>query len=495
MKYYLRIEGVNLNNFVYDTQDLSTIRGSGLAILEAVNIFDSKTIDGFNLTKISTGASAGMFEFEVPNVSTFDQKAFCQAIRKELNSNGNVFRYATFVIDVLPFTDDLDSNFQLDREKVLAKNRWQQMQSPRFVFLPQNENKLVCEIDLISPAKNRKEPIKGENKFVSERVFQRREYGKTQKQIFVKNEIQEINKELKEEINKYFAYHLDSLTNNSAKGNLHHKMAVIYLDGNDFGKEQRTLDVEDLKNFDQLKTKFQREFLSSLVNKVISEEDWVDNDKQHYQMEILLWGGDEICLVVPAWKGWEVIEQFYHHRFEWNSKTLTHSIGIVFCHHNAPIRRVRKLAEDLAGLAKDKSRENNYFAYEILESFDHISKDLGEHRKSRCPQIEPININSMILDGNTIKEMYDDLIEIKTFFPKRKLTEIVINLLTKVENDSEKSERKIAVDSLIKSVEDSIGTENTTKLNCFVSHFGNNKYVALINALELWDYIEEAKHE
>lgn len=29
MKFYLRMEGVNLANFVYDTQDLSTIRGGG----------------------------------------------------------------------------------------------------------------------------------------------------------------------------------------------------------------------------------------------------------------------------------------------------------------------------------------------------------------------------------------------------------------------------------------------------------------------------------
>jgi len=36
-KYYLRMEGVNLNNFVYETQDLSTIRGSGLLLLKAVD--------------------------------------------------------------------------------------------------------------------------------------------------------------------------------------------------------------------------------------------------------------------------------------------------------------------------------------------------------------------------------------------------------------------------------------------------------------------------
>ena len=33
--FLLRMEGVNLSNFVFDTQDLSTIRGGGLLLLDA----------------------------------------------------------------------------------------------------------------------------------------------------------------------------------------------------------------------------------------------------------------------------------------------------------------------------------------------------------------------------------------------------------------------------------------------------------------------------
>jgi hypothetical protein len=68
----------------------------------------------------------------------------------------------------------------------------------------------------------------------------------------------------------------------------------------------------------------------------------------------------------------------------------------------------------------------------------------------------------------------------------------VINLLTEVESDLEKSERKTLIDKLIKSVEDSFGQENIKKLTSLITLFGNNKYVALINALELWDYIGES---
>ena len=37
MQYYLRVEGVNLAHFVYDTQDLSTVRGGSLLLLRAVD--------------------------------------------------------------------------------------------------------------------------------------------------------------------------------------------------------------------------------------------------------------------------------------------------------------------------------------------------------------------------------------------------------------------------------------------------------------------------
>ncbi len=59
-KYYLRIEGVNLSNFVYDTQDLSTIRGGGLILLDSID----KLKENFKgiLDPISTGASSGLFE-------------------------------------------------------------------------------------------------------------------------------------------------------------------------------------------------------------------------------------------------------------------------------------------------------------------------------------------------------------------------------------------------------------------------------------------------
>jgi hypothetical protein len=510
MKYYLRIEGVNLGNFVYDTQDLSTIRGSGLAILESVSYFDGKNILGFELKKISSGASAGLFEFEVSDNAKFNRDEFCNAVRSELNKEGKVFSYATFAIDVLPFTDNKEKTFQIDREKVLAKNRWQQMQSPRFVFSPFSKKdtdkfkRVSCDVDKIQHAVTTAK-FKGDKKEISNSVYYRRKYGFEKKQSFIAEEVTDYFD--KNKIKHNFAWDFDDLTfgkkdfynPDKDKGNLHHKMAVIYLDGNDFGKTQQSLEAKELGKFDKMKVEYQQKFLAGLMERVVSdrvgwqftgEDEKTGNYETIYQLEILLWGGDEICLVVPAWKGWEVVELFYNETKElkWDEKPLTHSVGIVFCHHNAPIRRIKKLAENLAGLAKDRSRKDNYFAYEILESFDHIGKDLFEHRKKRCPQIEPIDPKVMILDGNKISEITKEIKEVKKFFPRRKLTEIVFNLLDSFDDSTD--DRKNIVDDLIDTVKSGIGEENKKKLENFTELFDNG-YAAYIHALELWDYVEE----
>lgn len=487
-RYYLRIEGVNLNNFVYDTQDLNTIRGSGLAILESVSHLEETSINGIKLKKISTGASAGLFEFEVDENAAFDADAFCKSVEEALINKNKVFKFATFVIDVLPFTDRSVNNFLIDREKIIAKNRWRQMQSPRLAILPRNEGQNVCEVDSVNPAKADKENIKSKFVYVSESVFSRREYGKSRKDDFVKKELEQFNSSLETAETKFdltllndkkFARDFKLLSTNPAKPkNIQNKMAVIYLDGNNFGKTQKELGIEQLQKFDAAKTSFQRNWLARLVEKVATDSDWQSNTEKFLQMEILLWGGDEICLVVPAWKGWETVEEFFKYEFNWENKTLTHSLGVVFCHSNAPIRQIKNLASALVDLAKKKSRQQNNIAYEILESFDHISKDLEEHRKSRCPQNGLPNPKDLILDKNKISRISSELSAFKKEMPKNKLNKIVHALLTP-ENFQEALS---IIDDVKKELNFNIAN---------ISDVLNGEPTFWIHALALWDFIEE----
>ena len=42
MSYFLRVEGVNLGNFVNDTDDLATIRGGSLLLLESMTCVENE---------------------------------------------------------------------------------------------------------------------------------------------------------------------------------------------------------------------------------------------------------------------------------------------------------------------------------------------------------------------------------------------------------------------------------------------------------------------
>ena len=85
-EYYLRVEGVNLDNSVYDTNDISTIRGGGFQLLTAVENLAGL---GF-LEKISTGASKGLFIIK----NGQDPEAAVKEVKKKLwqeTGAGNLF--------------------------------------------------------------------------------------------------------------------------------------------------------------------------------------------------------------------------------------------------------------------------------------------------------------------------------------------------------------------------------------------------------------------
>src|SRR5439155_11793265 len=79
-EYLLRMEGVNLDSFVYDTQDLSTIRGGSLLLLGA-----ARSVAAWPRVKsISRGASAALVSFTVTNDA--DALAFRDEIRRRLQT-------------------------------------------------------------------------------------------------------------------------------------------------------------------------------------------------------------------------------------------------------------------------------------------------------------------------------------------------------------------------------------------------------------------------
>jgi hypothetical protein len=506
MYYYLRIAGVNLDAFINDTENLSTIRGSGLLLLRVMDTIQEQDLSA-KLEPITTGASEGIFRFEAGNGKGAEK------MRTEVAQfliDDPSLKYATFVVDVYPEK----VGFSTDKEALIARNRWRQFQQPTIV-LPERNTDIavhVCILDGIRPGTCR-EKIKAESdQPISGSVKSRRDYGKKQKQEFYIGEISrhlsgekgvdELVHQLKE---MKFARDLDALTHDPTKSNLHHKMAVIYLDGNSFGEVQKkaidksTKDENNSlkiqKDFDVQLKKKRAQALKKLLEGAVADLHFQSNG--NLLLETLLWGGDELIWVVPAWKGWDVLSLFYNVSRDWNflREPLTHAGGMVFCHHNAPIHRIVTLAKELAEAAKKEAKEitpiKNLFQYVILESFDHIGQDLDSFRKKQFSALSSdpafnAGKQRLSLRGESMSDIAKRFRTFKEIFPRNKIFEAVHAAIHDADVLNKSSNKMKAFDARLNKI---FLKEDIEKIRTDLeSYFGEAPGVWL-HLVELWDYV------
>jgi len=423
--YLLRIEAVNLASFVSDNADLSTVRGGGLLLLEAIRSVAECCWQGAKLQTISVGASMGLFQFAADHD---------QPLRSEVEQfldRHPAYRHATFVVTTtsLPACDaDATARDRIAIERALATSRWQQMQKPS-VHVRDNDSqwyssvsdrkseeievkdevgnnsikekqlsRYSCNIDSLRPKQHY---LRGaEHVAVSASTAIRKTAGRDRKQSFYSqlSHQQELSPQsLPSNFANEFSEIAEVGANIHGLSKLNRKLAVLYLDGNAFGARiQQYCDTFDkLRSFDRRLQASRAGFLNQFLRNKSAEPHWNFNGK--FQWETLLWGGDEILWVLPAWQGWSMLASFFQ---DWKVVSpeesdpsglssaafsdLTHGAGLVFCNYKTPIHQVTALAKNLAELAK-VHRDRNVFAYEILESFDHTGDDLHVYRKLRSP--------------------------------------------------------------------------------------------------------------
>lgn len=361
--FLLRVEGVNLANILEDTGQLSVVRGGGLLLRQAAKDIAKNFKE---LKEISLGASIGLFEFEVENLTqAIDQK---NEIKKYLTIHFR-YQYFTFVVNIQEIEKD---NFKLAHEQVISKNHFNQFQQLTVVVPKFNKSKMIqpCMLDNMRPEEIR-------NKSASTQI--RFDYGNRAKQLFFKYEQVSF-------IKTKFVNDLKALAETKSEkiGNLKNKIAVLYFDGNKFGdKQSKCESKEELKQFDNIVQDARKAWLSNFLKHIKNDPDFLTDDKK-IRLEILLWGGDEVLLVVPAWCGFKTLQHFYQH--DWKSfkeQPLTHAGGLVFCHANAPIQRIQKVAKELAEKTKETCKEHNAFEYVVLESIDFPAEPINRFWEKR----------------------------------------------------------------------------------------------------------------
>ena len=468
----LRLEGVNLGAVLNDTDDLSTRRGAGLALIDAVDYVRKSLEERVKGIKpISIGASAGLFRV-TPAASPDSWQKLAKSLEgtvatwlaprnpPEGKTEEDLLRaclpHLTFVVDAIPSRGV--HHFIEERERLIALNRWRQMRSVGLVPPGTAENgvsEVVCWFDGVRPAVHYPSVNNDSNgnkdpKPVSASVRARRDYGRRVKKTYLK-ELLSPSSELGDiEFTNDFNELVDGEPTRRLKG----KMAVIYLDGNGFSslKERylhvrpRTVDPQQrLESFDGT-LKQAREAAFGAVARVcldVARRRGAGGAK--VPLEVLLAGGDEMLLVVPARLGWEVLVAMFRSLEDralclgrygdpFGEAPLTYAAGLVFCAHTAPIRDMTDLARQLADDVKERTgRRFNAFAYENLRSFDFPGDDFIEMRRRATPH--GLDLADRILappakadgedEAERLRRAFDDL---RTHLPQSRLQALMVDL-------------------------------------------------------------------
>ncbi len=415
----IKVEAINIYDFVDDADNLSAIRGGGLMLLEMPAKFGEWLRRQGEVKRLTEGASKAVFRFTPRDGSLDVRKAGREWLTQE-------YPHATVGLAVL---EKESGRFFTDDEALTSEIRTQQMRSFSVAGLPVREGPGVCEWDHVRPATV--ERIAKDSRVVLSRsTAERFDHGRTQKRAFL-HEHAEIRGEWE------YTWDMDELSNWPEAGRLHHKVAVFYADGNSFTKMLRqALDKtpperqeQVIDDFDKHLQGKRKEFLAALQEGT-SEPHW-QTEAGARRVEVLLWGGDELMLVVPAWCGWETAELFCavmagaDYRKHGVEIRIRHGMGIIYAHHKAPIHALRSLVRDLAEESKT-DRERNRLSYLVLESFDHVGENLKQFRASR--RQAGIDL-ALCADGKALEQMRLTLKEMKEAeFPRRKVFQAAMGL-------------------------------------------------------------------
>src|SRR5262249_51219156 len=155
---------------------------------------------------------------------------------------------------------------------------------------------VACAIDGIRPG-TEEAFLPGEGgkaRKISASVAARTRYGSRMKQQFYSEEAgRELDEGAESLEEMRFTSDFQQLAQDSARGRLDGKMAVLYFDGNGFGALQDEVckTRKDVQAFDQLLRDRKRILLKSLLAEMRENDGWIRQDSggAHYRLETLLW--------------------------------------------------------------------------------------------------------------------------------------------------------------------------------------------------------------
>jgi hypothetical protein len=444
---YLRVEAVNLSNSLADCQDLSTIRGGGLQVLEmAAELV--KHLEQ-NATSVSRGASQGILRIEGLTPDEAEARA-----REFFSSRG--FEHCTIVVSAAEFSED----FGAVRSQLVSRNRFEQMRGASVVY-PRLDGNTVCAIDRLRPGRERDDL---DSKSVqSDFTHLRRTIGREARRTSLHSKLPGPKD-------------LNDLADNTEKwGNLRDKVALLLFDGKGFGKIQSKfcLTEEAQREFSESIRNSQVEFIDGLTGSTPGPE-WLIEGR--LRREVLVWGGDEVILVVPAYLGWETARRFLERKVATvQGKPLHYTGALVFCHANSPIHAVRELADSMVTTAKRSQADGDCLVYQVLETFDQLGSSVEAYWKERFDDLAGAQLTL-----KQVKLLQDHMSLWRAYVSRRRLHQM--------NREQMNRERAVLTDASIAELFEKSDPSAATvqSLRDLVAQCGQ---ASLVHLLELWDYV------
>lgn len=173
--------------------------------------------------------------------------------------------------------------------------------------------------------------------------------------------------------------------------NVRGKLAVIFFDGNGFSaKRDRCANLADsrkafesYRNFCLALERNGGLILARLLRWMAEKPAFVLHraGARILRFETLLFGGDDICFVLPAWGAFAFMEKLQEVLSTLQApvvgrdEVLTYKAGMVLADHKSPVRDLRNVAEALARAAKQTSSDRNIIQVLALEGIDRADLD------------------------------------------------------------------------------------------------------------------------
>lgn len=398
MKHWLlRYEAVDFENSLFDSSQLSAIRGASLTFLYSAHLVERLISEraGSSARTIYAGASQGAFCFSASEEAARRLKADIEAALSSPDSETGCHQHMAYVVAL---TQGNDHNALVRAEALCNAAAAQKA----FLALP------AFRRDQTKPGERRDPRPALPEGGISAAIRDRAEFGRRQRQDFyqkflgqgAKGPSFDFTDEFEEITQGANRLHQritgETETPSKLPLSLHNKMAVFFADGNAFGKHRdrainRAKDLSGLTTLSADLVKLQQELLKAITAWLQDhynpdeENAWFARDRRdgilRARFETLMWGGDEMVFVLPSWLAFDFAELFFSTVTDWkvDGNPLTFSAGMVICDRKTPISQAKAVAEDLSNASKKIAKDAGDYGLNTLqiEIFEGLS--LPEH--------------------------------------------------------------------------------------------------------------------